>query len=166
MKSEAVSCIIFHPSLEEVLLIKRRDIPVWVLPGGGIEEGEIPADAARREAEEETGFEISIVRQVAKYRPINCFTQPTYFFECAITGGAPKICHETKEIAFFPLDNLPKLLPSFYHHWIVDALQNAPTILEKPIYGSSYLTFFKYLFSHPILVFRFLLTKAGIHFNT
>lgn len=134
--------------------------------GGGIEKGEAPIDAAKREAQEETGFEISIVRQVAKYRPLNRFTSPTHFFECTITGGVSKTCSETKEVAFFPLDNLPKFLPHFYHYWIVDALQNAPIVLEKPIYGTSYFTFFKYLLSHPILVFRFLLTKLGIHFNT
>jgi 8-oxo-dGTP pyrophosphatase MutT (NUDIX family) len=43
-KHESVACILFNNS--KILLIKRRDIPVWVLPGGGIDQGESPETAA------------------------------------------------------------------------------------------------------------------------
>lgn len=165
MNREAVSCIIFSQDRKKVLLIKRRDIPVWVLPGGGIEPDELPAEAAKREAEEESGFAVIVVRQIAKYEPINRLAHPTYFFECAITGGQPQTGLETKEIAFFPLDHLPKAVPPFYCDWIADALQNAPEILQKPILGTSYWALVKYLLLHPLLTIRFLLTKIGIHIN-
>ena len=35
----------------------RAGTEVWELPGGGLEEGEVPADGARRELYEETGIE-------------------------------------------------------------------------------------------------------------
>jgi len=41
--------LVFGRSLNEILLVKRRDVPVWVVPGGGIEKNETPEDAVVRE---------------------------------------------------------------------------------------------------------------------
>lgn len=37
----------------------------WLTPGGGVEDGEHPRDAARREAEEETGIAVQIAPDAA-----------------------------------------------------------------------------------------------------
>lgn len=39
----------------QLLLVKRRDIPIWVMPGGRIEPNETPQKAAIRESFEESG---------------------------------------------------------------------------------------------------------------
>ena len=103
---ESVAAILFDPTKEKILLIKRRDIPVWVMPGGGIDCGESPENATIREIFEETGYEAKIVRQVAKYLPTNKLTTTTYFYECAIHSGSPSITVESSSIAFFPLTSL------------------------------------------------------------
>ncbi len=162
---ESVAIIIFNNSKDQVLLIKRRDIPVWVLPGGGIDEGESPESAAVREACEETGCSVELVRKIAYYLPQNRITHPTHFFEGHITGGIPKSGPETKESSFFPLDRLPKYLPPFYFFWIADAKQESPTIFHKKIRGTTYLHLIKFLIIHPTLTLRFLLTRLGIHIN-
>lgn len=162
---EAVSCIIFNEAKDQVLLIKRRDIPVWVLPGGGIDENEAPEEASLREALEETGCTVKLERKIAFYQPANRLTRPTHFFECSILEGKPKTGPETREIAFFPLDNLPAKLVPFYKTWIDDALLFSDIVLEKTIEKTSYWTFLQYLATHPLLVFQFLLTRAGIHWN-
>ena len=162
---EAAVIIIFDATKREVLLVKRRDVPVWVLPGGGIDAGETPEAAALREAREETGFQVEIVRKVAEYEPLNRLTQPTHFFECRIVSGQPELSHEVQDVRFFPLDAFPKTLAPPYPSWIADACLNSPGVIRKKISGVSYWVLLKHLFLHPILVFRFLLTKIGIHLN-
>src|SRR5690349_16107692 len=47
---------------QAVLLIRHRaGRQPWALPGGGVERGESLAEAARREAREETGAQVEIV---------------------------------------------------------------------------------------------------------
>ncbi len=42
-----------------VLLLKHKRLGIWLQPGGHIDAGEMPWDAALREAREETGLEVS-----------------------------------------------------------------------------------------------------------
>lgn len=163
---ESVAIIIFNATKDQVLMIKRRDIPVWVLPGGGIDPGESPEEAAVREGVEETGYQLKLVRKVAEYSPLNHLTKRTHYFELAITGGDAQTGDETKAIAFYPPESLPKAVPPFYRDWIKDALEGNPEVINKPIRGTSYLHLIKFLITHPILTIRFLLTKLGIHCNT
>src|ERR1700679_1891641 len=136
-EKQAVYGIAFNDERSEVLLIKRLDIPVWVLPGGGLDPGESPDAGAVREMLEETGFESVVVRKVAEYLPVNKMTQFSHLFECRIVGGKAKTGAETKEVKFFPLTDLPKLPPP-YEGWIRDSAANHGTVLRKRIEGVSY----------------------------
>ena len=53
-----------------VLLVKQIGGPyagAWLLPGGGVDEGESIEDGLRREMREETGCELDDIRSVATY---------------------------------------------------------------------------------------------------
>jgi len=161
---QAVYGILFSQDRTQVLLVKRRDLPVWVLPGGGLDEGEDPKEGTVREVEEETGLKVEIVRQIAEYHPANRMTQKTHFFECLRIGGAIKTSSESREVVFFSLDQLPPLPPPF-PGWIADAAANRPVLIVKPIEGVNYFVLIKMLLQHPILVLRYFLTKLGVRFN-
>ena len=62
MKKKVASVIgcTFSKDRKKVLLIKRRDVPVWTLPGGGTEDNETIEEAITRELLEETGFQTKI----------------------------------------------------------------------------------------------------------
>ena len=147
-----------------MLLIKRRDVPVWVLPGGGIDLGESAERAVVREMLEETGFTVKVHRLIADYIPINRLAKRTHLYECTVVSGEETASGETAGIQFFPLNQLPPLPPP-YLEWISDAVKGLPPF-QKILTSVNYFVFMKHLMLHPILVCRFLLARLGFTINT
>ncbi|MFH1589508.1 MAG: NUDIX hydrolase [archaeon] len=81
---------------EKLLLLHRIDKNHWELPGGKIKFGETPEQAAKREAEEEIGCEVELIKYAGfvdfeiKKEKIR-----SHQFNAKITSGEPKI-RETK----------------------------------------------------------------------
>lgn len=161
MKSpESVAVAVFSSDRSSILLIQRRDVPIWVLPGGGVESQETAEEAAIREILEETGFQVKIERVVGYYEPLNRLAKRTILFECSIEKGAAQTSDETRDVKFFPLSSLPPQPPP-YPEWIQEATHLGPP-LHRKLTSVNYPTLFKYLVTHPILVFRFLLARLGV----
>jgi 8-oxo-dGTP diphosphatase len=70
---------------DKVVLIKRiRDDSIYyVFPGGGIEDGETPADGAKREALEELGIEVNVNECISEVD----FNGTQYFFLSEMISG-------------------------------------------------------------------------------
>jgi 8-oxo-dGTP diphosphatase len=159
--NEAALGVVFNEDRTHVLLIKRNDVPVWVIPGGGIDPGEQPEKAAVREVLEETGLKVEISRHVAVYTPLNRLTRTTYLYECRKLGGELKTGPETQEIAYFPLNRLPKAFFIVHRDWLQDVLKNKKETIHSPIWRVTYWELFKYFLKHPVQVIRFAASKRG-----
>ena len=169
MKNEGkrgVIAIVFAEEGSKVLVIKRRDVPIWVLPGGGVDPQETPEEAVIREVFEETGLHVSIKRHVATYLPINRLAHLTYLYECIQDAGALVTGNETREVGFYLLDTLPQ--PFFFLHrsWIEDASKQFPYPIKKHLTEVNYWNLFCYFCKNPLQVFRHLLSRMGKPYNS
>jgi ADP-ribose pyrophosphatase YjhB (NUDIX family) len=165
-QSRSVAGVVFSDDRRKVLLIKRRDVNIWVIPGGGVDPGENPEAAIVREFFEETGLTVKIKRQVALYTPINRLSNYSYLYECSIISGDLTLGDETQGIDFFSLDNLPDPLFFLHKDWIEEAGLQVPGIIQKPLTQITYYNLVKYILRHPVQIFRILLSRCGIPFNT
>ena len=156
--------IILDRKNEQVLLVKRRDMPVWVLPGGHIEISETPEVAVIREVLEETGYNVSIIKKVGEYSYHNN-NKIQYTYLCRIIGGEATLSKESKLVEYYNLDKLPDLISPYAPKMIHDALSNSNEIVKHQFERLSIRLKLKALL-HPWAFFKFVLVKLGIHWNT
>ena len=161
---ESVLVAIFDRERKKILLTKRRDIPVWVFPGGKIEARETPEACAVRECKEETGLDVKIVRKIGEYMPKNRLSHFTHFFEATVQNGTLSLSDETQSIDFFDPYLPPYPLPPPYEVMLSHALE-CNSFYQMPVPNSSYWTLTKALFKRPDLILRFILMKCGVHIN-
>jgi ADP-ribose pyrophosphatase YjhB (NUDIX family) len=105
-----------------IILIKRKNPPPgWAIPGGFVDYGESLEDAACREAKEETGLDIKLIRQFHTYsnpgRDPRHHTVSTIFIASA--SGRPVAGDDAKEAGIFTKDSLPKDI-AFDHRQILE----------------------------------------------
>jgi 8-oxo-dGTP pyrophosphatase MutT (NUDIX family) len=61
------AAVVLHDEQGRILLCLQADKNIWVTPGGLIEPGEQPADAAVRETMEETGLRVKVTGILGVY---------------------------------------------------------------------------------------------------
>jgi len=110
---------------DKILLTRREDFEVWCLPGGAVDEGESVAQAAVREAHEETGLEVELTRLIGVYSRPGWPGAGMHIisFAAQVVGGALNPDpHEVIEVGYFSLDELPPDMLWWHHRRISDAL--------------------------------------------
>lgn len=88
----------------------------WTLPGGWADVNETPSESVAREVEEETGYQVRVLRLLGVFDRERQGHAPPFpyhvyklFFLCEIVGGAAKATSESAESRFFARDELPEL---------------------------------------------------------
>jgi len=112
--------VVCRDDQERVLLARHCDDDRWALPGGSIDPGETPADAAVREVWEETGLWVEPTRVVGVYGgPAFCVTYPNgdqiasvdTLFDVRVVGGKPVADgEEIHELRYFSQTELANLV--------------------------------------------------------
>lgn len=131
----------------ELLLMRRADNGLWGLPGGFVEIGESVAAAAKREVEEETGWQIAVGRLIGVYSDpgtnvVDYGLRDRGFAEAAGPGDAERrvqivnLCFEaeavrpgeattpdeTLDMGFFAVDALPEAFVPIHRIRVEDGL--------------------------------------------
>ncbi len=117
--------VVIKNSKGEILLAKRNKNMYaypnyWNLPGGLMQYGEQPRDTAKREAEEEVGAKIKIIKQLKNiYNSLpnkqSGFQSIGIPFEGKILSGKPYPKDETQEIGWFSPKQIKKMKLAYTH---------------------------------------------------
>lgn len=100
---------------DRILLVKERADGRWAIPGGWIDVGLSPQEAAVKEVKEETGLDVEAVRLLAildknKHpHPPALFHAFQIFILCKITGGKFNTAFDILDKGFFAQTDLPPL---------------------------------------------------------
>jgi len=106
-----------------ILLCHRTDCDLWNLPGGGLEEGEVPWYGAIREVKEETGLEVKIKKLSGVYSKPDQ-NEIAFAFICDVIGGKMTLNNEADKIEYFELDKIPSNISPKQIERIKDAIEN------------------------------------------
>lgn len=100
---------------EKLLLVKEVSDGKWAMPGGWADVGDIPSQAAIREAKEESGFDVEIIKVLGVYDAnrksggLELFHAVKIVYLCKIIDGEATPSFETPEVKFFSINELPQL---------------------------------------------------------
>ncbi len=112
--------IIFEGKL---VLIKRKNPPyqnIFALPGGFVEVGETVEEAVVREAKEETGLDIELIKLLGVYSDPLRDPRGHTVSVCYLAKGRGKLKagSDAKDIGLFNLSEIPEL--AFDHNKIIE----------------------------------------------
>jgi ADP-ribose pyrophosphatase YjhB (NUDIX family) len=135
MERQFTSTVYVIDDQKRFLLVNHKKLRKWLPPGGHVEPNELPSDAARREAKEETGLDIQLILQenvwITRWnaksfpRPYLCLleeipareTQPAHqhidmiYVGRPIGGNLTRNIQENEQVSWFTYQEIQLLKP-------------------------------------------------------
>lgn len=134
--------VILKNEENKILMVKQHheDKDIWMVPGGGIEEGENSIEAAVREAKEETGLDIEVTGVAWHIEEVSPERGQRFvnYMVGKIVGGSLQLGSDPefdanhqvlREIGFLSREEIGKLehvYPKFFNEEIWDILKEEP----------------------------------------
>ena len=108
----AIAASVIVLKRDAVCLVRRERPPMaglWSFPGGRLEHGETPAEAAHRELAEETGLSVGELVPLGEFDPTGEGAIALNVFAASWQGGDPVAASDAADARFFPLQLLADL---------------------------------------------------------
>lgn len=110
-KTYGVKCVVRYE--DEVLMVKNSygGWNRWMFPGGGVNNGETPESAAKREVVEEVGIDGMNFQKIGEYTSAKEYKQDTVsVFVCETKNKELRLDpNEIAEARWFNINNLPEI---------------------------------------------------------
>ena len=123
-RTRAASVIVLK---RDAVCLVRRDRPpmagLWSFPGGRLEPGETPAEAARRELAEETGLSVGGLVPLGDFDPTGEGAIALNVFAASWQGGDPVAASDAADARLWPLQVLADLpMTPGARGWLANAI--------------------------------------------
>ncbi len=132
----SVRTFIFNEK-NEVLLVQEARDGLWSLPGGWIDLYDTPTSAAKKECLQEAGADIEIKRLVGiadlSNKNSSKNSEFVIVFEGRLLSLKKEHCHETTDVRFFALEDLPPMSHKMYQETMerfLEAIKDNTTIFD------------------------------------
>ena len=98
---------------------------LWNWQQGKVDEGESPEDAAVREAKEETGLDVRVVRKLGVIQNPFPNTKEIHVFLTQVVGGELKVLEgEILQAKWFTLDELEEIKDKTPGPWVLKTIHS------------------------------------------
>jgi 8-oxo-dGTP pyrophosphatase MutT (NUDIX family) len=124
IKVQVVAGVVIKKDGKYLLLQEKQPkaYMLWNFPAGKVDEGETFEQTAIREAKEESGYDVELVKKVGIFQKI-----PTdavkHAFEAKIIGGELKFSEdEMLDARWFTFDEIKQMKDKLRGEWIIEAI--------------------------------------------
>ena len=128
VKVAVVACAVIKKGGKYLLVQEKQQIAygLWGFPGGRVDVGDTIEQTAVKEAKEESGYDIELIRKIDIFQKL-ATEPPKHIFEARIVGGELQYPDdEILDAKWFIFDEIKEMKGKLRGDWVIAAI----TLLE------------------------------------